>query len=81
MMHLLVPYDQILYRYAFLCTATFLLPQVRGVEALRAFSLNLLTPYVAPPPQLLGSDRERELEAEVAALRRRVAELEGAVKK
>ena len=61
-----------------LCCHTF---QVRGVDALRAFSQNLLTPYVAPVPRQVGTAREAELEVEVAALRRRVAELEAAQKK
>ncbi|GLC74319.1 ATPase arsa2 [Pleodorina starrii] len=51
--------------------------EVRGPEALRAFSVNLLQTYVPPPPESSGSGgREAALEAEVAALKRRVAELE-----
>lgn len=43
--------------------------QVRGVEGLRAFGASLITPYVAPKPRKIGSAREAELEAEVAALK------------
>jgi hypothetical protein len=52
--------------------------QVRGVDALKDFGANLLTPY-KPPPSAPGSGgvREAALEAEVAALKKRVAELEG----
>lgn len=48
--------------------------EVRGVEALRAFSVNLMTQFVANPA--LPQPRELELEAEVARLKARVAELE-----
>lgn len=50
--------------------------EVRGVDALKAFSQNLMKAYVAPPPRKIGTEREAELEAEVAALKARVAELE-----
>jgi hypothetical protein len=48
------------------------------VDALKDFGANLLTPY-KPPPSAPGSGgvREAALEAEVAALKKRVAELEG----
>ncbi|KAG2494855.1 hypothetical protein HYH03_007095 [Edaphochlamys debaryana] len=53
--------------------------EVRGPEALRAFAVNLLQPYVPPPalPAPGTSGREAVLEAEVAELRKKVAELEG----
>lgn len=56
--------------------------EVRGVEALKDFSLNLVKGYTPPPPKLLseltgGSKREAELEAQVASLSARVKELEG----
>eukprot|EP00195_Chlamydomonas_chlamydogama_P006992 CAMPEP_0202891130 /NCGR_PEP_ID=MMETSP1392-20130828/1282_1 /ASSEMBLY_ACC=CAM_ASM_000868 /TAXON_ID=225041 /ORGANISM="Chlamydomonas chlamydogama, Strain SAG 11-48b" /LENGTH=362 /DNA_ID=CAMNT_0049574809 /DNA_START=217 /DNA_END=1305 /DNA_ORIENTATION=- len=52
--------------------------EVRGVDALKAFSTNLMRVYAPPPPlQMAGhSSREAALEAEVAALRKRVSELE-----
>lgn len=50
--------------------------QVRGVPSLKAFSANLMKAYSPPPPKQLGSTREQELQAEVEALRKRVAELE-----
>lgn len=54
--------------------------EVRGVDALRAFSANLVKVYVPPTPRSLplanGSAREAELEQQVAELKARVAELE-----
>lgn len=49
--------------------------EVRGVEALQAFSINLMQPY-KPAPAAPASSREAALEAEVAQLKARVAELE-----
>uniref|UniRef100_A0A7S0UTW4 ArsA/GET3 Anion-transporting ATPase-like domain-containing protein n=1 Tax=Polytomella parva TaxID=51329 RepID=A0A7S0UTW4_9CHLO len=50
--------------------------EVRGVEALRAFSQNLMKVYVAPSPE--GETEEVfRLRKENAALRSRIAELEG----
>lgn len=61
-------------------------PQVRGVEDLRAFSQNLVRPYSPPTPRVVnlvegtitggGPGREAALEAEVATLKARVAQLE-----
>lgn len=54
--------------------------EVRGVEALRAFSVNLITPYVAPMVAGLGGrGQEAALTAEVARLRARVEVLEAAL--
>eukprot|EP00877_Chromochloris_zofingiensis_P001555 jgi/Chrzof1/113/Cz01g03280.t1 len=53
--------------------------EVRGVDALRAFSKNLMQPYV-PVPQPArssgSSSRERELEGEIERLKHRVLALE-----
>lgn len=46
--------------------------QVRGVDAIKAFSANLMHPYKAA----LKGNRVAELEAEVAQLRARCAQLE-----
>lgn len=46
--------------------------QVRGVDAIKAFSANLMHPYKAAPK----GNRVAELEAEVAQLRARCAQLE-----
>lgn len=56
--------------------------EVRGVDALQAFSTHLMTPY--QPPVVggsggSGSSREAALEAEVAGLKARVAQLEAAL--
>ena len=51
------------------------------MDALKAFSKNLLTPYVAPTPRQVGTAREAELEAELEKYKSRVAELEAAAKK
>jgi len=51
------------------------------VDALKAFSKNLLIPYVAPAPRQVGTAREAELEVELDRLKRRVAELEAGAKK
>jgi len=51
--------------------------EVRGVDALKAFSTNLIKGYEPPPPRQAGSSaREAELEAQVQALSLRVKELE-----
>lgn len=49
--------------------------EVRGVDALKDFSKNLMTVYVPPPAGAPGS-REAVLEEEVQRLKQRVAELE-----
>lgn len=46
------------------------------MDDLKLFGANLLAPY-APPPMGAPGSREAALEAEVAALKARVAELEG----
>lgn len=54
--------------------------EVRGVDALRDFSANLVKPYeyVSPPggASTTASEREAALAAEVERLKARVAELE-----
>lgn len=52
--------------------------KVRGVDALKAFGVNLLAPYAPPAAASDASQSAREaaLEAEVKALKARVAELE-----
>jgi arsenite-transporting ATPase len=52
--------------------------EVRGVEALRAFSQHLLEPYVQPPISREGGG---ELQAEVVRLRQQVAELQAELAK
>jgi hypothetical protein len=54
--------------------------QVRGVDALKDFGVNLLQPY-QPPPAPPAAGREAALAAEVAALKKRVAELEAQLAK
>jgi arsenite-transporting ATPase len=49
--------------------------EVRGVEALRDFSTNLVTPYT-PPPASAADGEVAELQAEVQQLRARIADLE-----
>jgi arsenite-transporting ATPase len=53
--------------------------EVRGVEALGAFSQHLLAPYVQPP--LSPSSTGGELQAEVVRLRQQVAELQAELAK
>jgi arsenite-transporting ATPase len=50
--------------------------EVRGVDALRAFSKNLITPYKPTNQEVGAGDRVAELEAEVTRLRERCAQLE-----
>lgn len=52
--------------------------EIRGVEALQTFSVNLVQPY-QPPAVVESADASRAaaLTSEVAALKSRVAELEG----
>ncbi|PNW85801.1 hypothetical protein CHLRE_03g204800v5 [Chlamydomonas reinhardtii] len=54
--------------------------EVRGPEALKAFAVNLLKPYVPAPPTDAAA-RQAALVSEVAALKKRVAELEAALAK
>lgn len=51
--------------------------EVRGKEAIEAFSQNLMTPYIPPAPDS-GSEtlKVAELEAEVKTLKARCSELE-----
>lgn len=55
--------------------------EVRGVDALRAFSANLVKAYVPPPAPAAGNvgSSSSSREDEVAALKARVAQLEAAL--
>jgi arsenite-transporting ATPase len=56
--------------------------EVRGLDALQAFSQNLLKAYQPPPPRLLTDASEKAaLEAQVASLTSRVKELEAQLQK
>jgi hypothetical protein len=56
--------------------------QVRGPDALRAFSKNLLQPYVAPPAAAAAAGSNsllEELQRQLADKQRRIEELEAEV--
>jgi arsenite-transporting ATPase len=55
--------------------------EVRGVEALKAFSVNLIQAYQPPPSAAAGSSDVAALQAEVQRLKARVAELEAELAK